>query len=318
MGRYIARRILQFIPVFIGATLLIYGAVFALPGDPIAALGGDKGIPPAVHAELTDRFNLDDPLPVQYGKYIGLIKDDDSGEYEGVLQGDFGTAFNGRDVGEILKQRIPVTARLAIVAFMFEIFIGIGAGIMAAMRRGSYIDNLVLASTTAVIAIPVFVLGFALQLVLGVKLGWFPVNAGGGGWGDLILPGIVLGSVSLAYIARLTRTSLVENMRADYVRTATAKGLPRRRVIGRHAVRNSLIPVVTYLGIDLGGLMGGAIITEGIFNVPGVGSQVFRAVRQQEGAIVVGIVTFLVLIFMISNLFVDVMYAWLDPRIRYE
>ena len=128
----------------------------------------------------------------------------------------------------------------------------------------------------------------------------------------------MLGATSLAYVARLTRTALVENMRADYVRTATAKGLPRRRVVGKHALRNSLIPVVTYLGIDLGALMGGAIITEGIFNVPGIGTEVFRAVRQQEGAVVVGIVTFLVIVFMVSTLIVDILYAWLDPRIRYD
>jgi oligopeptide transport system permease protein len=326
VGRYIVRRILQFIPVFVGATFLIYALVFALPGDPIRALAGEKPLPPSVYAELVDRYNLNDPLPIQYAKYIGIMPDEDTGEFSGVLQGDFGTSFSRRDVGAIMVQRIPVTAKLAVMAFVFEIVLGLTAGVLAGLRRASFMDTLVLVSTTAIISIPVFVLGFLGQLVLGVKgvpifPGYhikFPVNASSGDFGALVLPAIVLGSVSLAYVARLTRTSLVENLRADYVRTATSKGLPRRAVVGRHALRNSLIPVITYLGIDLGSLMGGAIITEGIFNVPGIGTEVFRAVRQQEGVVVVGIVTFLVIIFMVSNLIVDIMYAWLDPRIRYE
>jgi ABC-type dipeptide/oligopeptide/nickel transport system permease component len=162
------------------------------------------------------------------------------------------------------------------------------------------------------------VLGFVAQLVLGVRFGLLPVAGLREGWVSYVLPAMVLGSVSLAYAARLTRTSLVENLRADYVRTATAKGMPRRRVVGRHALRNSLIPVVTFLGVDLGSLMGGAIITEGIFNIPGIGREVFVAVRGQEGTIVVGIVTALVMIFIFSTLLVDILYAFLDPRIRYE
>lgn len=338
MGRYIARRVLQFIPVFLVATFLIYFLVFTLPGDPIRALGGERPIPANVYDALVDRYNLNDPLPVQYGKYLGVVRDADPacttdvekrrqinrGEspaeicYSGIFQGDFGESFSRRDVGEILRQKIPITAKLALMAFLIEIIIGLGAGVMAGIRRQSFIDSLVLVSTTAVISIPVFVLGYSAQLMFGVELGWVPVSGSSGELNALIVPAFVLGSVSLAYVARLTRTSLVENLRADYVRTATAKGLPRRRVVGRHALRNSLIPVVTYLAIDLGSLMGGAIITEGIFNVPGIGTEVFRAVRQQEGAVVVGIVTFLVFVFMISNLLVDVLYAWLDPRIRYE
>ena len=338
MGRHIIRRILQFIPVFFAATFLIFYMVFALPGDPIRALAGEKPMPEPVYRALVSRYNLDDPLLVQYGKYIGIWPDADPsctedeakrqqierGEipaetcFNGVLQGDFGESFSRRDVGDILRQKIPVTAKLALMAFVFEIMLGIPAGVLAGLKRGSFLDNLVLITTTAVISIPVFVLGYSLQILFGVELGWFPVSSASGSFEALMLPAIVLGATSLAYVARLTRTALVENMRADYVRTATAKGLPRRRVVGKHALRNSLIPVVTYLGIDLGALMGGAIITEGIFNVPGIGTEVFRAVRQQEGAVVVGIVTFLVIVFMVSTLIVDIMYAWLDPRIRYD
>ncbi len=307
MGRYLVRRLLQFIPVFFGATLLIFIMVWAIPGDPIAALAGDRVLPDTVREQIRDRYHLDDPLVVQYGKYMG-----------GVFQGDFGDDFRGRPVTDLLAQRLPITVRLALLAFGFEVVLGIIAGILAGVRRGGFIDNLVLVSTLVVIAIPIFVLGFLAQLVMGVRLGWFPVSGVQQGLYSYLLPAIVLGSVSLAYIARLTRTSLIENLRADYVRTATAKGLSRRRVVGIHTFRNSMIPVVTFLAIDLGSLMGGAIITETIFNIPGLGRAVFEGVQRQEGTVVVGIVTFLVVVYMVANLLVDVLYAVLDPRIRYE
>lgn len=305
MGRYIARRLMQAIPVFFGATFIVFAMVYAIPGDPIRALNGERPVPESALAELHDRYNLDDPLVVQYAKYIGNI-----------FQGDLGETFRGYPVSEILKQKFPVTARLALGAFIFEAVLGLIAGVLAGLRRGSFMDNLVLVTTTVVVAIPVFVLGFVAQLVLGVEFRWFPIAGIQGGWVSYVLPSIVLGTLSLVYIARLTRTSLVENLRSDYVRTAEAKGLPRRRVVGRHALRNSLIPVVTFLGIDLGSLMAGAIITEGIFNIPGVGREVFNAIRSQEGAVVVGIVTAGILIFIVMNLIVDILYAVLDPRIR--
>ena len=307
MGRYLIRRTLQFIPVFFGATFLIFAMVFALPGDPIRALSGERPQPASVREALTERYNLDDPLLVQYGKYIG-----------GVLQGDFGTDFRGRDVWEIMKERIPRTARLAIIAFGFEIVIGLTAGVLAGLRQKGFMDSLVLVTTLTVISIPIFVLGFLAQIYLGLELGWFPVAGIQRGWYSYLLPGLVLGSVSLAYVARLTRASVVENLRADYVRTATAKGLSRKRVVGVHTLRNSLIPVVTYLGVDLGALMGGAIVTESVFNIPGLGGLVFDAIVRQEGTIVVGVATFLVIVYMVTNLLVDVLYAVLDPRIRYD
>jgi oligopeptide transport system permease protein len=307
VGTYAARRLLQMIPVFIGATLLVFFMVFAIPGDPIQAMAGERRLPEATLIAIQEQYNLNDPYLIQYLKYIG-----------GVLTGDFGRAFNGREVIDIVRQSFPITLRLTLVAFVFEIVIGVLAGILAGLRKGSYLDNLVLVATTAVISIPVFVLGYVLQLVVGVELGWLPISGLRQGWQSYILPGFVLGAVSLAYIARLLRTSLVENMRSDYIRTATSKGLSRKRVVGRHALRNSLIPVVTYLGIDLGTLMGGAIVTEGIFNIPGMGGAIFSAIRQQEGPVVVGLVTILVIIFIVSNLLVDLLYGVLDPRIRYE
>jgi oligopeptide transport system permease protein len=307
MARYIARRLLLAIPVLLGATLIIFTMVFALPGDPIRALAGDRPLSPAVAAQIRDNYNLNDPLPIQYVKYVG-----------GLVQGDLGTDFQGRPVLDTVKQRLPVTIRLAVVAIVFEAVFGLLAGVLAGIRRGSFFDNLVLVSTIAIVSIPVFVLGFVAQQLFGLRLGWFPISGIEQGWYSYLLPGFVLAALSLAYVARLTRTSLVENMRSDYVRTARAKGLPPRTVVGKHTLRNSLIPVVTFLGADMGTLMSGAIVTEGIFNVPGLGRAVFQAVQSQEGAVVAGIVTLFVFFYIFFNLLVDVLYAALDPRIRYD
>jgi ABC-type dipeptide/oligopeptide/nickel transport system permease component len=307
MGRYVARRLLLTIPVLIGASFLIFAMVYALPGDPIRALGGDRPLAPAVVAELRDEYNLDDPLLVQYAKYVGDL-----------AQGDFGTDFRGREVLDTIQQRLPVTVQLAAVAIAFEAVIGIIAGVLAGIRRNGFLDNLVLVSSTLIVSVPILVLAFVTQFVFGLQLGWFPISGIGEGWYSFLLPGLVLASSSLAYVARLTRTSVAENMQGDYVRTARAKGLPRRTVIVRHTLRNSLIPVVTFIGADVGTLMGGAIVTESVFNIPGIGRAVFDAVRQQEGAVVVGIVTLLVFFFVFFNLVVDVLYAVLDPRIRYD
>jgi oligopeptide transport system permease protein len=307
MGRYVARRLLLAIPVVIGASFLIFAMVYALPGDPIRALGGDRPLAPAVVAELRDEYNLDDPLVVQYAKYMGDL-----------VQGDLGTDFRGREVSETIAQRLPVTARLTLVAILFEAVIGIIAGVLAGIRRNGFLDNLVLVSSTIVVSIPILVLAFVAQYVFGLKLGWFPISGIGDGWYSYLLPGLVLAAGSLAYVARLTRTSVAENMRADYVRTARAKGLPHRTVVLRHTLRNSLIPVVTFIGADIGNLMGGAIVTESVFNLPGIGRAIFDSVRQQEGAVVVGIVTLMVFFFIFFNLVVDVLYAVLDPRIRYD
>ena len=307
MGRYLARRLLELIPVFFGATFLIFAMVFVLPGDPIRALSGDKPLPEPVVRELNDRYNLDDPLVVQYGKYMS-----------GLFRGDFGETFNGEQVRDIMAEKFPVTLQLALMAFGMEVVIGLLAGVLSGLKRGSFIDNVVLISTIIVISVPVFVLGFVAQLTLGVRFRIFPIAGIQEGFKSFLLPAMVLAAVSLAYVARLVRTSLSENLRSDYVRTATAKGLSRFRVVGRHTLRNSLIPVVTYLGIDLATLMQGAIVTEGIFNIPGIGREIFLAVRAQSGPLVVGITSAMVLIFMLSNVAVDVLYAWLDPRIRYE
>jgi oligopeptide transport system permease protein len=307
MGRYIARRLLLTIPVLLGASFLIFAMVYALPGDPIRALAGDRPIAPAVEAQLREDFNLNDPLWLQYVKYLGNL-----------AQGDLGVAFNGREVLDTILLKLPVTIQLAVVAIGFEIVIGIIAGVMAGIRKNGFFDNVVLVSTTIIVSIPILVLAFVSQYVFGLKLGWFPIAGTSDGWYSFLLPGLVLAAGSLAYVARLTRTSIAENMSADYVRTARAKGLPRRTVITRHTLRNSLIPVVTYIGADIGTLMGGAIVTETVFNLPGIGREVFDSIVRQEGTVVVGIVTLMVFFFIFFNLVVDVLYAVLDPRIRYD
>jgi oligopeptide transport system permease protein len=307
MGWYIARRVAIMVPVFLGATLLIYGMVFLLPGDPVAAMAGDRPLTPAVAAALRARYHLDDPFILQYLRYLG-----------GILHGDLGRSYSGLPVSAVLAHAFPVTLRLALIAVAVETVLGIGFGVIAGLRQGGIFDSAVLITGLVIIAIPIFVLGFLAQFVFGVRLGIAPVTVGERAtFARLLLPGIVLGSVSFAYVVRLTRSAVSANAHADYVRTATAKGLSRRRVVTVHILRNSLIPVVTFLGADLGSLMGGAIVTEGIFNIHGVGGVLYQAVTRQEAPTVVSIVTVLVVIYLVANLVVDLLYAALDPRIRY-
>lgn len=307
MGQYTLRRLLQMIPVIFGTTFLIFALVWALPGDPFAGKCGDRPCPPSYIEAQVEKYNLDDPLLVQYGKYMVNL-----------FQGDLGETYRGRPVTEEIANALPATLKLTTMAIILEIVLGIFAGVLAGLRRGSFLDNFVLITTLIVISIPVFVLGYLAQYVFGVQLGWFPPTVGvGAPVSDLILPAFVLAALSLAYVARLTRTQLAENMRADYVRTATAKGLPRNQVV-RHALRNSLIPVITFIGADFGALMGGAVVTEGIFNINGIGGLVFDSIQSREGLLVTATITFIVLVFLLVNLIVDLLYGVLDPRIRYE
>ena len=309
MFRFTVRRVLLMIPTFIGASAIIFFAGFALPGDPVSAFGGERELSDSTRAVLEERYRLDQPLLNQYVGYMSdLVLDFDLGE----------SVLRRRPVNDIFWEAFPNTARLALLAVAIEIVIGLAAGVLAALRKGRFIDQLVLVSTTLVVAIPVFVLGFASQVLLGVKLGWFPIAGLNEGFKSYLLPAFVLAALSLAYVARLTRTSLVETMRQDYVRTAQAKGLRPSRVIGRHGLRNALIPVVTYIGIDLAFLMGGAIVTETVFNIPGVGFALVRAIGTRDNAIVVGFTLAAVIMFLLISLIIDLLYAVLDPRIRYE
>lgn len=334
MGRYVARRLIQFIPVILGTLLLLHllsVLTIQIVGDPVRALFGENAPPAAVIEQLQVQYNLDDPCLQQTGNpCVGLFIDR-LGQY---VQGDFGVNFRGRPVSELFMERIFVTARLTVIAIVFETVVGIFLGVLAGLRKDKFIDNFVRFSTVVLIAFPVFVLGSLTLLFVGLEFGlylrnseWAPVwlgqmfNVGYNPdypWLSLVLPGVVLGAFSLAAIARLTRTSLIENLRSDYVRTARAKGLSTSRTVGIHTLRNSLIPVVTYIGIDIGALLGGALVTEGIFNIPGVGQLVFFAIKANDTPVIIGVVTILTVVFLIANLIVDILYAALDPRIRYE
>ena len=308
MLRYIGRRLLQTIPVFFGATFLIFAMVYLMPGDPVAALGGDRGLTEAAAAQIRAEYHLDQPFWMQYLLYL-----------KGVFTLDFGKSFNQQPVIDVMARAFPTTIALAIYALAIESIFGITLGVIAGVRRGGWFDSTILVFSLLLISVPTFVLGFVLQFLLGFKLGVLPVTASASvNMASLTMPAMVLGGVSLAYVIRLTRQSVSENVSADYVRTARAKGLANRAVMTRHILRNSLIPVATVLGGDLGALMGGAIITEGIFNINGVGGTLWQAIRLGEAPTVVSITTVLVLVYILANLIVDLLYAVLDPRIRYE
>ena len=307
MLRYIGRRLLQTIPVFFGATFLIFAMVYLMPGDPVAALGGDKGLTEAAAARIREEYNLDKPFWMQYLLYL-----------KGIFTLDFGKTFSGRPVTEVLATAFPITIRLAVYALLIEAILGILFGVIAGVRRGGIFDSTVLVLSLVVISVPTFVIGFLMQFFLGIKWGLLPATATTISFKSLTMPAIVLGATSLAYVIRLTRQSVSENVSADYVRTARAKGLTEGTVMTRHILRNSLIPVATFLGGDLGGLMGGAIITEGIFNINGVGGTLWQSIVRGESATVVSFTTVLVMVYITANLLVDLLYAVLDPRIRYE
>ena len=307
MLRYVGRRLLQMFPVFFGATLLIYALVFLMPGDPVQALGGDRGLSAAAEARVRAEYNLDKPFIVQYLLYL-----------KGVFSLDFGTTFSGRPVTEVMAHAFPVTIKLAVMALVFETIFGVAFGVIAGIRRGGIFDSTVLVMSLFVIAVPSFVIGFVLQFVVGVKWKLLPVTVGANdSFQALLMPAIVLGALSFAYILRLTRQSVSENLTADYVRTARAKGLSNGAVMGRHVLRYSLIPVVTYIGADLGGLMAGAIVTEGIFGISGVGGTMYQAILKGEPTTVVSFTMVLIIVYIFANLLVDLIYALLDPRIRY-
>ncbi|WIX81832.1 ABC transporter permease [Amycolatopsis carbonis] len=308
MIRYVLRRLLQLIPVFFGTTFLIYVLVWAVPGDPFSGKCGQTACPQAYVDLMTEKFHLNDNLILQYLKYLGSL-----------FTGDWGETFNGTSVGELIATSYPITLRLALVAVLIEAVIGLTAGVLTGLRGKGFLDNLVLVSTTFLISLPVFVTAIVLQLVLGTELGIIDTSVSDNpSFGELIVPGIALGSLSMAYVARLTRTSIAENRHADYIRTAIAKGQPNSRVVGVHLLRNSVIPVLTFLGTDLGALMGGAIVTEGVFNINGLGGLIFRGIQNRESATVVGVVVLLVLVYLLMSLIVDLLYAVLDPRIRYD
>jgi oligopeptide transport system permease protein len=308
VGKFITRRLAHAVLVIVAATFLIYLGLFAI-GDPFAS-SGEKTVPPEIQEALREKFGMDQPFIVQYLTYL-----------QNMFTFDFGIDFEQRrDVADMLASAVPATARLALLAIAIEIVIGLTAGIIAAVSQYTFRDVLITVITTLGIGIPVFVVGIGLRAGLSgewifpavprsftIEVPWYQ---------EVILPAITLAIIDAAFIARLMRGSMLEVMRADYVRTARAKGLSERKVIGKHALRNSIIPVITYTGVSLGVLLGGALITETIFEYQGVGYLLVRAISQQNAPVIVPIVVFAVLTFVVLSTLVDILYAYLDPRIR--
>ncbi|MGX1934870.1 ABC transporter permease [Microbacterium resistens] len=304
---YILKRLLQVIPVFFGATLLIYFLVFAMPGDPILALFGDRTPNEALIERLREQYHLNEPFLVQYWYYIS-----------GVFRGDLGMSFSGRPVADVLAQTLPVTGRLAVMSIGIEFALAIVIGSIAALRKGKIFDNVSLLVALVALAVPIFVVCFLAQYFLAIQWGWFKPTVGADNdWGGLWLPAIVLGFSLFAVSMRLMRSSMIDTLNQEWVRTAYGKGLPRRRVIPVHVMRNSLIPVITNSATNFGVLLVGATVTEGIFNVPGVGNTLFQAITRGEGPTVVSFVTVFVILYVLVNLVIDLLYGLLDPRIRY-
>lgn len=304
---YIVRRLLQGIPVFFGSTLLIFSMVFLMPGNPLLRMFGERTPNPDQLAALEAVYHLDQPFIVRYFLYLG-----------DVVQGNLGTTFAGQSVNEILVRTVPTTLRLAILAVVIQLLVGVTAGLISGLRKGGLFDSVALVVSLLLISIPVFVLAFIAQWFFGIQLGIFRPTVGAGApWSDLLLPAIVLAALNMAYVIRLTRSSVIETTQQDFVRMAYGKGLSRNRVVGVHVLRNSLIPVTTNLAADFGILIVGATVTEGIFNVPGVGNELFKAINRHDTPEIVSIVTVLVIVYVLVNLFIDLLYGVLDPRIRY-
>ncbi|MDP9020413.1 MAG: ABC transporter permease [Actinomycetota bacterium] len=327
MRSYAVRR-LALVPFVVwGAVTVLFLLFFVLPGDPVQQLVGERAVPETVRANIEARYGLDQPLYVQYGRYWGQV-----------ATGDLGESYQSRrSVNAILADTGAASLRLALWALVIEVVVGVVTGVVSAVRRYSFVDALTTVSTTMLVAVPVFVLGYLLQYAFGVftfQRGlpeWlrFPVQGIGpdswalflwptnGQWRHLILPALTLASVSTALVARLMRTTMLETLRADYMRTARAKGLSERQVVLGHGLRNAMIPVVTYVGLDLGVLIGSAVLTETVFNWPGMGTAIYAAILAQDAPVVLGLVLVLVLAYIAINLLVDLSYGLFDPRIRY-
>lgn len=306
MGRYIVRRILLTVPVLLGVATLVFALIHLVPGDPAEAMLGE-GASAADIGDLRERLGLERPLRVQYRDFLA-----------GLLRGDLGTSFRyGTPVAAEILQRLGPTMILAFVAMGVAIVIAIPLGVIGALFRGTWIDHAAMTLSLAGMAMPNFWLGPILAMVFAVGLGWLPVS-GSGTWRHLVLPALTLGAALSAMTARMTRASLADELRELYVRAARARGLSRARAVVHHALRNSLIPVVTILGLQLGAVLTGTIITETIFAWPGVGRLLIQAINFRDYPLVQGCILLISVTYVTMNLVVDVLYAWLDPRIRYQ
>jgi peptide/nickel transport system permease protein len=320
---YIVRRLLQLILVLFGVSIITFVMLYVIPGDPARMLAGKNATPEKI-ATIRQEKGLDRPIYVQYGVWI-----------KGVLHGDLGQSYYlQEDVSQMIRENAPNTIQLAIAAVLIEM-LGIPLGIYSALRQYTFWDTALTTSALIIWGIPVFVLGVFMQWFFGLKLTeWtgadiFPLTGAGNNvlwiipanWSSLmtlVLPAVTLGIIEVAYISYMQRASMLEVIRSDYIRTARAKGLSERAVVGKHALKNAVIPVMTIAGIDLGALMGGAILTETVFSRPGIGLMIYQAIGQRDAPVVAGGVLFATVVYVFANLFVDLGYALVDPRIRLE
>ena len=304
--RYLIRRILLTIPVLIGVATLVFSLIHLVPGDPAQAMLGD-GASERDITDLRSRLGLDRSLPEQYVRFM-----------RGLVRGDLGTSFRtGQPVVSAIVERVPATVELAVASMLVAMIVAIPLGIIAAVKRGTFVDYTAMTVALAGISIPNFWLGPMLAIVFAVQLGWLPVS-GRGGWQSLVLPSVALGAALAAILARMTRASLLEELRELYVRAARARGVSRARAILGHALRNSLIPLVTILGLQFGAVLTGAVITETIFAWPGVGRLLIQSIGFRDYPLVQGCILLIAVTYVSVNLLTDLVYGVLDPRIRYD
>jgi peptide/nickel transport system permease protein len=306
MGRYIQRRLLQSVVVVWGVSVLVFFLLRLAPGDPVTLLLAETASPEQI-AAAKEKWGLNDPIPMQYGVFLSHA-----------LRGDLGDSlFFQQPAMEVLLERMPATLQLSAAALFFSLSVAIPVGMLSALKRDSFWDYLGTGLAMLGQAIPPYWLGIMLILLFSVTLGWFPTSGRGTVW-HLVLPAITLGSVLMALVTRLVRSGMLDVLGEDYVRTARAKGLAARTVIIRHALRNILIPLVTVVGLQLGALFGGAVITESIFAWPGVGRLALQAINARDYPLVQASVLFISVVYVFLNLAIDILYVYLDPRIRYE
>lgn len=304
MHKYVLKRILLLIPVLLGVSLLVFAIMSLTPGDPAQLILGENAPKEAV-LKLREEMGLNDPFFMQYFRFV-----------KNAIMGDFGRSYtNGREVfGEIFA-RFPNTLILAVIGIIISVCIGIPIGIISATRQYSFLDSFSMVIALLGVSMPVFWLGLMLILTFSVKLGWLP-SGGFDGLKSIILPAVTLGVGSAAIITRMTRSSMLEVIRQDYIRTARAKGVAEKVVINKHALKNALIPIITVVGLQFGHLLGGAVLTESVYSWPGVGRLMVDAIRQKDTPTVLAAVVFLAAAFSVVNLLVDILYAYVDPRIK--
>jgi ABC-type dipeptide/oligopeptide/nickel transport system permease component len=302
---YVGRRILAIVPVLFGVTLAVFSMLFLVPGDPVKIMLAEFVTTPEQIAQMRAQLHLDEPVLKQYGRFVG-----------NAVRGDLGISIRSRrPVAAEITENIGSTGQLALASMLVAIGLGVPLGLLAALGRNSWLDVAAMVVALLGVAMPSFWLGLLLIFVFSLHLGWLPAT-GGGDLLHLVMPSVALGMIAAAIIARLTRSSMLEVLGQDYVRTARAKGLGGWSVIGRHALRNALIPVVTVFGLQFGNLLAGAVIVETVFSRPGLGRLIVGGILAKDFPLVQGTVLFVAATYVLINVVVDVAYAYVDPRIR--